>query len=158
MNQQSAAAADLRQNVTGARRRTRRRARAHSPFEYESREIEAYAARRLVRPGGYVFSFVPAFPIALSEFDRQIGHVRRYRIATMSAAMAAADLDVVDIRYVNAPGLVAWILGMRLLRMNPGQGPFMKVWDAGVIPIVRALEHRVRMPFGQSIMAVGRVV
>jgi SAM-dependent methyltransferase len=115
------------------------------------------AARALVRPGGYVVSFVPAFPIALSEFDRRIGHVRRYRIRTMKSAMEAAGLQSVEVKYVNAPGLLAWIVGMRLLRMNPGQGPFMKVWDATVIPVVRAVERRIRVPFGQSILAVGRV-
>lgn len=116
------------------------------------------AARALVRPGGYVFSFVPAFPIAMSDFDRQIGHVRRYRAASMTKVLVSAGLRPVEVTYVNAPGLLAWILGMRLLRMNPGDGPFMKIWDRTVVPVVRAVEQRIRMPFGQSVVAVGRVV
>ncbi|MDP9117149.1 MAG: methyltransferase domain-containing protein [Actinomycetota bacterium] len=116
------------------------------------------AARSLVRSGGYVFSFVPAFPIAMSDFDRQIGHVRRYRIKTMAKAMSAAGLQPISLRYINAPGLFAWILGMRVLGLNPGQGPFMSIWDARVVPVIRAVEQRWQMPFGQSVVAVGRVL
>ena len=132
---------------------------SYNVLEHIPDDVAALAAARcLVRPGGYVFSFVPAFPVAMSDFDRRIGHFRRYRIATIGRAMTSAGLQPVSLRYVNAPGLLAWIVGMRLLRMNPADSALMKVWDACVVPAVRAIEQRVRMPFGQSIVAVGRVV
>jgi hypothetical protein len=115
------------------------------------------AAHRLVVPGGTVVMFVPAFEFAMSRFDRAVGHVRRYRKATLRAAYEAAGLRVETLHYVNAPGLAAWFVGMRLLRMTPGEGPLLKVWDGGVVPVARAVESRVRPPFGQSLFAVGRV-
>jgi SAM-dependent methyltransferase len=114
-------------------------------------------ARSLVRPGGAVISFVPAFPIAMSRFDREIGHVRRYRLATMRRSLVTAGLVPETVRYVNAPGLLAWFLGMRVLRMTPGEGPILSVWDGQVVPRVRAVEARVRPPFGQSVFSVARV-
>src|SRR6185312_8193629 len=71
---------------------------------------------RLLRPGGAVVLIVPAFPIAMSAFDRAIGHQRRYRKHTLRAAVQAAGLQLEVIRHVNGPGLLAWIVGMRLLR------------------------------------------
>jgi hypothetical protein len=115
------------------------------------------AAHRLVVPGGAVIMFVPAFEFAMSEFDRAVGHVRRYRKSTLRAAYEAAGLTVETLHYVNAPGLAAWFVGMRLLRMTPGEGPLLKVWDGAVVPVARAVERRVRPPFGQSVFAVGRV-
>ena len=41
------------------------------------------AAHRLLRPGGKVVMFVPAFPFAMSRFDRAVGHYRRYRRASL---------------------------------------------------------------------------
>ena len=114
-------------------------------------------ARRIVRPGGTVVSFVPAFPFAMSRFDRQIGHVRRYTVASARAAYLKAGLDVERVTYVNAPGLLAWFVGMRVLRMTPKDGPLLSVWDGQVIPRVRRFEARHAAPFGQSVLAVGRV-
>lgn len=111
----------------------------------------------LLRPGGRVIIFVPAFQFAMSNFDRSVGHVRRYTLASMRAAMTEAGLDVVEARYVNLPGLPAWVVGIRLLRMAPAEGPLLSLWDRYVIPRARRWEARHRVPFGQSVFAVGRV-
>ncbi|HEX2073124.1 MAG TPA: class I SAM-dependent methyltransferase [Geodermatophilus sp.] len=115
------------------------------------------AAHRLLRPGGRVVIFVPAFQFAMSRFDERIGHVRRYTRGQLRAAMTAAGLVVDEIRYVNMPGLVAWFVGMRLLGMTPGEGPALAVWDRLVVPLARRLESRVTPPFGQSVFAVAHV-
>jgi SAM-dependent methyltransferase len=115
------------------------------------------AAHRMVAPGGAVVMLVPAFPFAMSAFDRKVGHVRRYTLTTMRSAYEQAGLDVEQLHYVNAPGLLAWYVGMRLLRMTPGEGPLLQVWDRAVVPAARRLESRRRPPFGQSVLAVGRV-
>ena len=114
------------------------------------------AAAHLVRPGGAVVVFVPAFPFAMSRFDRAIGHYRRYTMKSARGALSAAGLVVQDVRYVNAPGLVAWTIGMRLLRMTPGEGVVLRSWDRAVVPVARRLEERWQPPFGQSVLAVGR--
>ena len=131
---------------------------AFNVLEHISDDVGALrAAHALLRPGGLVIMFVPAFPFAMSHFDRAIGHVRRYTLASMREAMRAAQLDIVDARYVNMPGLPAWYLTMRLLRMTPGDGRLLAAWDSRVIPLARRWESRHRVPFGQSVFAVGRV-
>ena len=115
------------------------------------------AAHALVRPGGLVVMFVPAFGFAMSGFDRRVGHFRRYTVAGLRRAFTLAELDVVEARYVNLPGLAAWFVGMRLLRMAPGEGPLLWLWDRGVIPLARRWESSHRPPFGQSVFAVARV-
>jgi SAM-dependent methyltransferase len=114
-------------------------------------------AQTLLRPGGLVIIFVPAFEFAMSNFDRSVGHVRRYTLGRMRTAMSEGGLEVVDAKYVNMPGLPAWFFGMRLLRMSPGEGPLLSIWDKRVIPVARRWEAKHRVPFGQSIFAVGRV-
>lgn len=111
----------------------------------------------LLRPGGKVIMFVPAFEFAMSDFDRAIGHYRRYTLRTLRAAYLEAGLEIERLHYVNAPGLLAWFLGMRVMRMTPKYGPTVKLWDRLVVPTARAVESRVRPPFGQSVFAVGRV-
>jgi SAM-dependent methyltransferase len=115
------------------------------------------AAHQLLRPGGKVVMFVPAFEFAMSGFDREVGHVRRYTKRSMRTAMESAGLVVDEVRYVNMPGLLAWFVGMRLLRMTPGDGPLLSVWDRVVVPLARRLERFVPAPFGQSVFAVAHV-
>ncbi|MBA2496814.1 MAG: class I SAM-dependent methyltransferase [Acidimicrobiia bacterium] len=115
------------------------------------------AAHQLVAPGGAVVMFVPAFMFAMSDFDRRVGHVRRYRLAGLREAYEQAGLTVERLHYVNAPGLPAWFVAMRLLRSTPGDGALVRTWDRLVIPLARRLERRRFPPFGQSAFAVGRV-
>jgi SAM-dependent methyltransferase len=115
------------------------------------------SAAGLVRPDGRVVVFVPAFELAMSRFDREIGHYRRYTVAGLRDRLVAAGLEPVSVRYVNAPGLIAWLIWMRLLRKRPTAGLGLRVWDGYVIPATRRLEARVRVPFGQSVLGVARV-
>ena len=112
-------------------------------------------AARLVRAGGAVVMFVPAFPFAAGRFDRAIGHFRRYTRATLVRVYEDAGLRVGSVRYVNAPGLLAWFVSVRLLGQTPREGALLRMWDRGVIPLVRRSERRFAPPFGQSVLAVG---
>jgi Methyltransferase domain len=116
------------------------------------------SAAGLVRPMGSVVVFVPAFDVAMSRFDREIGHYRRYTRTTLRRSFEEAGLEPTSVRYVNAPGLVAWLIWMRLLRRRPTAGIGLRVWDGYVIPATRRVEARIRMPFGQSVLAVAKVV
>lgn len=114
------------------------------------------SAHALLRPGGFFVTFAPAFPFAMSDFDRAVGHVRRYRLDEIRADYVDAGFEIEEARYFNAPGLLAWFVGMRLLRMTPKAGSTLSVWDGQVVPRVRRWESRHRMPFGQSVLVVGR--
>jgi hypothetical protein len=92
----------------------------------------------------------------MSDFDRAIGHFRRYTKDSARVAFARAGLGIEELRYVNAPGLAAWTVGMRLLRMRPREGLVLRGWDRAVVPVARRIESYVRPPFGQSLLAVGR--
>jgi SAM-dependent methyltransferase len=113
-------------------------------------------AAQLVRPGGRIVVFVPAFSFAAGRFDRLIGHHRRYTVRSASDAMTAAGLELDTVRYVNAPGLLAWFLAVRVLRLTPSEGPLLRVWDRAAIPVIRRVEGWRSPPFGQSVLAVGR--
>jgi SAM-dependent methyltransferase len=111
---------------------------------------------RLLRPGGAVVLIVPAFEFAMGRFDRAVGHQRRYRLRTLGAAVQQAGLRIERLNYVNSLGLLAWFVGMRLLRMTPGEGPILTAWDRAVVPVLQRTEARWQ-PFGQSVFSAARV-
>jgi ubiquinone/menaquinone biosynthesis C-methylase UbiE len=114
---------------------------------------------RLVRHGGHIVLVCPAFPFAMSPVDIATGHVRRYTKRSMTAALTEAGLEVVDVRYANSLGLICYYAFTSLLRKQPSTGGTMKFYDRLVVPVVRFAERLIkRPPFGQSVVAVARVV
>ncbi len=111
----------------------------------------------LLRPGGRVVLVVPAFPSAMSAFDRAIGHQRRYRARTLRAALEAAGYEVERLHHVNALGLLGWYVAVKALGGRPKAGPLLTAYDRGVVPWLRRVEARRPPPFGQSLLAVGRL-
>lgn len=114
------------------------------------------ALTRMVAPGGHIVLFVPAHPFAYSPFDADIGHARRYTRRTLGRALQEAGLEVVTLHHVNAPGLLAWLIAMRMLRLQPRSGAALRWFDRYALPLIRKVESRGRPPFGQSLFAVGR--
>ncbi len=113
---------------------------------------------RLVRPDGYIVLVCPAFPFAMSPVDIATGHVRRYTKRTMARALTDAGLEVVDVRYANSLGLICYYAFTSVLKRQPKTGGTISFYDRLVVPIVRGLERMIgRPPFGQSVVAVGRV-
>ncbi|MBY8873721.1 class I SAM-dependent methyltransferase [Micromonospora sp. PLK6-60] len=113
--------------------------------------------RDLVRPGGKVVLIVPAFQFAMSPADVATGHVRRYTKKTLGAALTEAGLQVEELRYANALGLIGYFMATKVFRLMPKEGPMVKVYDTVVLPVTKAAEQKVRPPFGQSVFAVARV-
>jgi SAM-dependent methyltransferase len=107
-------------------------------------------------PGGHVVVFAPAFDRLYSDFDRSIGHHRRYRRGQIAAAMYRAGLEVVECRYVNSVGMAAWWLLAKKLGRAPTQTWTVRLYDRAIVPWLRRLERDRTLPAGQSILCVAR--
>ncbi len=108
----------------------------------------------ILEPGGRLVVFVPAFDGLYSEFDRLIGHRRRYRRADLVALADRCGFGIVEARYVNSVGAVAWWLMARQLRQVPTQRWSTIAYDRGVVPWLRRLEARREPGLGQSVLLV----
>jgi len=117
------------------------------------------ALRRLydaMVPGGRLVVLVPAFEALYSDFDRRIGHHRRYEVADLRTAVGDAGFEVVEVRYVNSVGAVAWWLVARQLGWIPTRRWSALTYDQVVVPVLRRVETRWSPPFGQSLLCVAR--
>lgn len=130
---------------------------AYNVLEHIEDHVDALRSfAGLLRHGGSIVLVVPAFAFAMSEFDRAIGHHRRYRTAGLARALDDAGLEVQRCHYINGPGLLAWYVTCRLLGGRPEEGALLTAYDKLYVPIERRIESKIRMPFGQSVFAVAR--
>lgn len=125
----------------------------------EHLEDDAAALRALARhvtPGGTVVLWVPAYPSLYGEFDRLVGHYRRYTPASARETLQRAGLGVEVSRAVNALGGLAWWAAVRRGGARSPQQRGVGLYDRLLVPASRALDP-LRLPFGQSVLCVGRV-
>ena len=123
-------------------------------------EDDAQALRDLaaaVTPRGRIVLWVPAYMQLYGDFDRKIGHFRRYTPRTISEVVDRAGLRVRTVRPVNFLGGIAWWIAVR--RGGAGRPDPRLVWlyDRVVVPTSRTIERAVRPPFGQSVLCVAEV-
>jgi SAM-dependent methyltransferase len=106
--------------------------------------------------GGRLALWVPAHMQLYSDFDRAIGHYRRYTREELRQKLVDSGFVVDDIRYVNLVGALAWWVVARKLHRAPTGKAGVTIFDRLFIPIVRRLERTRRLPAGQSVLALAR--
>lgn len=112
---------------------------------------------RLVIPGGTIVAWVPGYQQLYGDFDRKVGHVRRYTPATLSESFRAAGLVPTVVKPVNLLGGLAWWAAVRRGGTGSPNPRLVAVYDRVLVPVTRAIERVVRVPFGQSILGVAQV-
>jgi SAM-dependent methyltransferase len=112
---------------------------------------------RLVEPGGKIVLWVPGYMQLYGDFDRRVGHVRRYTPNTLRAAIVGAGLMAGEVRPVNMLGGIAWWLTVRRGGVGSPKPLLLRTYDRFVVPVTRVMESRLTPPFGQSVLAVATV-
>lgn len=130
-------------------------------FEHIPQDELAFAhAARLLKPGGHLVLLLPAHPSLYGSMDKLAGHFRRYTRESAAARLAAAGLTQVELRYVNLVGALGWYVNNRLVTHRDLSAPAInrqiRMFDRLLIPALMHLEGRRSMPFGQSLVCVGR--
>src|SRR5690606_34190799 len=113
-------------------------------------------ARSVVR-GGTLVLWVPAYQSLYGDFDRKVGHFRRYTPATLRDAALRAGLEVELSRPVNLLGGIAWWAAVKLGKAGSPKAGAVGLSGGVLVPVPRVLDRVLPIPFGQSILGVFRV-
>ena len=117
----------------------------------DQRQIEA--AARLVRPGGHIVVLSPAHQWLFSEFDKNIGHLRRYNKRTLRPLMPRGWTEK-KLLYLDAVGsLLSLANAIALRQALPSRGHLL-LWDRLCVPLSRIVDRLLWGKFGKSVLAV----
>ncbi|MGD0435423.1 MAG: class I SAM-dependent methyltransferase [Bryobacteraceae bacterium] len=109
----------------------------------------------ILEPRGVIVLWVPAFPSLYGGVDRNLGHFRRYRRASIARLAASAGLALQKAHYANLAGFFAWWFNAHILRREALSQMQIDLFDRFIAPLSSRLE-KIPPPFGQSILAVLR--
>jgi SAM-dependent methyltransferase len=109
-----------------------------------------------LRPGGNIVLYVPALNGLYTDWDRKVGHFRRYSKPRLRAVVDEAGLRVVQLRYVNLLAMPVWLITGRILKRSETIGSTLGLWDRTGTVVSRKLESRIRVPIGLNLFCVAQ--
>ena len=96
---------------------------------------------RVIKPGGKLLIYVPAFSILFTSMDRHVGHVRRYRLGQLKSVIRGAGFVIEKGAYADFLGFFA-TLAYRVLDKDepkPLEGRLVRIYDRFIFPMRRVL-------------------
>lgn len=121
----------------------------------EGDAAELSAAVQHLTPGGCIVVLSPAHQWLFSEFDRSLGHFRRYSVSTLGAA-APPELKLERIEYLDSVGVIASGANRLLLRSAMPTDAQIALWDKLMVPVSRLIDPLFGRRLGKSILGVWR--
>jgi SAM-dependent methyltransferase len=114
-------------------------------------------AHAALRPRGHLMVFVPALAWLYSDFDRHVGHFRRYTKRRLRELAETAGFEVAVARYFDMVGILPWYVSFVLLKSRPNAGS-VTLYDKIVVPPMRLVERLVSPPLGKNVLLIARKV
>lgn len=104
--------------------------------------------------GGKAIFFVPALPLLFSQFDRHIGHFRRYRRSELKEKCEAVGFKTLMLRWFDLTGVLPWLVKFRMLGSMKVESGAVQLYDRLAVPFIRPIENLIPPPFGKNLLLV----
>jgi SAM-dependent methyltransferase len=115
--------------------------------------LQIQTAAQLVRPGGHIVVLSPAHEWLFSEFDKNIGHRRRYNKRTLGKLMPPKWKEI-KLKYLDSIGVFLSLGNVMALRQSLPTSSQLELWDRICVPLSRAFDRVLLGTFGKSLLAV----
>jgi hypothetical protein len=122
----------------------------HIETDYEEMRL---ACERL-RVGGKLIVLSPAHQLLFTEFDRAIGHFRRYSISSLGDVALSLPLNKVAMFYLDSAGLLLSLTNKLLLKQRMPTLSQIRIWDNAIIPISRILDRCLTYRIGKTVIGI----
>lgn len=120
-------------------------------------EDDLFALQQMYRaltPGGKLALLVPAHQILYGEFDRAVGHYRRYEKRELAGKLKQAGFAVREMKFFSLLATLPWLINGRLLKRD-----YLPVGQANLadrlVPLLK-LEKLIGPPCGLSLIAIAQ--
>ena len=111
-----------------------------------------HAAGRL-RPGASLIVLAPAHNFLFSEFDKAVGHFRRYSRKTLVAA-TPPGVRLVRAFYLDSIGMFASLMNRAVLKASSPTIGQIQFWDTWIIPTSKLIDPLMGYAAGKTVIAV----
>ncbi len=109
----------------------------------------------LLKPGGRMLIYVPAFQLLYSSMDKKVGHFRRYNKKELRQKTKKAGFNIVSARYVDSIGFLASIL-YKFINIASGDLNLRALvfYDRFLFPISKILDFFIHPIVGKNLLMI----
>jgi len=111
--------------------------------------------KKLLKKDGHLIILVPAYQFLYNDFDKSLGHVKRYTTKSLSRVFSSAQLNIIHKKYFNLIGILGWFWSGTLTRRKVIPGWQMKIYN-WLIPISKVVDKVTLNSVGLSAVVVGK--
>lgn len=108
-----------------------------------------------LKVGGYLIIFVPALELLYSNFDKLIGHYRRYNKKTLRKLFINLNIDIIYFNYFDLFGVFAWYINCKLLKRSLSNYN-VSIFDNIIVPIIKFFPKNMKIPFGKNLILIAK--
>lgn len=111
-----------------------------------------HISRSLVA-GGHIIVVSPAHNYLYTEFDKQVGHYRRYNRNTLKE-ITPENFMIVKLSYLDSVGMLASLANRFFLKSDSPKIGQIRVWDGLMVPLSRVVDKLLLNRIGKSIVYI----
>lgn len=119
----------------------------------EDDSAELCLAARHLAAGGALVVLAPAFQVLYSDFDRALGHHRRYTARSL-ARVFPPGLVKRELFYADSLGAALSLANRFILRQESPIARQIRFWDRVIIPASRIADNVARHFLGRSVIGI----
>ena len=120
----------------------------------EDDEKEINKALKQLNSGGNLIFFVPAYQFLYSDFDKAIGHIKRYNKKFFLSFKKDENITIIELKYIDSIGFFIAVLNKLFNKDNRESiGLGVKIWDK-LIFLSKIMDLIFLNKFGKSLFCI----
>lgn len=120
-------------------------------IEHDGEELERIAGH--LKDNGHIIVLSPAHNFLFTDFDKKIGHYRRYDKRLLRAAVPMS-LRIKKMHYLDSVGMLASLANKLILKSDTPKLAQIKLWDSLMVRASRWVDPLTGHQLGKSIVCI----
>jgi hypothetical protein len=121
-------------------------------IEHDHEELKN--AMKHLNNNGIIIVLSPAFQSLYNQFDKAIGHYRRYTKSSLRLTAKLPELKEKKILYLESAGIFLLLMNKLLARRKYPTQRQVVLWDKVIVPVSRVTDKLINYSFGKTIIGV----
>lgn len=111
--------------------------------------------KKLLKENGHLVILVPSYQWLYCEFDKGLGHYRRYNKATLAHLFVQNGFTILHKQHFNFIGIFGWAVSGKILKKESIPEGQMRLYNT-LVPFFRIVDQLIFRSMGLSTIVVGK--